>query len=300
MEQIRILLDVGGTQLKGGVMDCKGRLMDDIISTPALSSESKDVIFDNFAEFITKLRSSHSDTAVAGIGMAFPGPFDYQNGISLMQGLNKYESIYGISIKDEIRKRLPELENVHFCFLHDIEAFAIGESFFGPVKDAGRILCLCIGTGAGSAFVVNHSCVKENKDGVPLNGWLYNTPFKDSIIDDYLSVRGIEKISKQVTGKALSGKELYDLCLVGDEDALTVYDLLGKDLVDAILPFIEGFKPDALIMGGQISKSFPFFGDQLGNECIKRNITICTEQETSVRAMEGLFAHMTKEEHHGT
>ena len=55
--------------------------------------------------------------------MAIPGPFDYQKGISRMQGLNKYDSIYGIPLEPEIKARVPELKEVQFLFLHDIEAF---------------------------------------------------------------------------------------------------------------------------------------------------------------------------------
>lgn len=59
--------------------------------------------------------------------MAIPGAFDYENGISRMQGLNKYDAIYGIPLEREIKARVPELGSARFLFLHDIEAFALGE-----------------------------------------------------------------------------------------------------------------------------------------------------------------------------
>ncbi len=40
-----------------------------------------------------------------------------------------------------------------------------------------KILCVCIGTGAGSAFVENGKTVKTGK-GVPENGWIYQQPFE--------------------------------------------------------------------------------------------------------------------------
>ncbi len=48
--------------------------------------------------------------------MAIPGPFDYENGISRMQGLNKYDAIYGIPLEREIKARVPELGSHDFCF----------------------------------------------------------------------------------------------------------------------------------------------------------------------------------------
>ncbi len=52
-----------------------------------------------------------------------------------MQGLNKYDAIYGIPLEREIKARVPELGSARFLFLHDIEAFALGESWYGNCRD---------------------------------------------------------------------------------------------------------------------------------------------------------------------
>ena len=82
--------------------------------------------------------------------MAIPGPFDYENGISRMQGLNKYDAIYGIPLEKKSRRACGTWISTIFV-LHDIEAFALGEAG-GNCRDVDKILCVCIGTGAGSAL----------------------------------------------------------------------------------------------------------------------------------------------------
>lgn len=230
-----------------------------------------------------------ADGSVVGVGMAIPGPFDYENGINRMQGLNKYDAIYGIPLEREIKARVPELGSARFLFLHDIEAFALGESWYGNCRDADKILCVCIGTGAGSAFVENGKTVKTGK-GVPENGWIYQQPFGDSILDDYLSVRGLEQISLAVTGKVWSGKELYGLVKAGNMEAEEVWRRFGADVAAGLLPVLEKYQPDLLLLGGQIAKSFSWFGKELERECEKRKIRIQIETETSGRAMEGLLS----------
>lgn len=74
-----------------------------------------------------------------------------------MQGLDKYDAIYGMDIQKEIIRRLERKKKVgvvplKFLFLHDVEAFALGAGVFGPASGCEKIFCLCIGTGAGSAF----------------------------------------------------------------------------------------------------------------------------------------------------
>lgn len=295
MEKAYILLDVGGTQVKGGVADSLGNIEGEIISMDSLSRESKEVVFDNLSNMIKRLLKRTRGSQLIGVGMAFPGPFDYQKGISLMKGLNKYESIYGLSIEEEIKSRVVEIEDINFYFLHDVEAFAIGESRLAKLKDSKKILCLCIGTGTGTAFIENKKVMKEEKSGVPMNGWLYDFPYKESIIDDYLSARGLARISKKILGQALSGIELYELCKQNNPKALEVYKEFGNDLINCILPFLEDFKPDTVVFGGQISKSFTYFGQEFKAECDKRNINIYLEAETSVKAMEGLFYTIEEE-----
>lgn len=296
MEKVYILLDIGGTQIKGGVADENGNIIDDIISIDAHAKESKEIILDNMANFIKQLIQKEKEAEVIGIGMAFPGPFDYENGICLLDGLDKYESIYGISIPDAMKERIPELTNVKFKFLHDIEAFAIGESWMGEAKNDRKILCLCIGTGTGTAFVGDRIILKRAENGVPLNGWIYETPYKESKIDDYLSVRGLARICKEVIGKELDGKSLYNMCKAHDKQALEVYQKFGDDLVACILKFVIDFHPDAIVFGGQISKSFEYFGQKFQKECKQRNIKIYKEYETSVRAMQGLYINMMRGE----
>lgn len=295
MEKSYILLDVGGTQIKGGISDASGNLKGEIKSFDAHSMEDKEAIFDNFAMVIGTLIKQAGDTQIAGAGMAFPGPFDYENGISLMKGLNKYDSIYGIPIEAELKNRLPGQKETKFSFLHDVEAFAIGESRFGDARNAHKVFCLCIGTGAGSAFVKDGIPQKEEKDGIPPNGWIYGIPYKDGTIDDYLSVRGLHKISETILGKPLNGKELYELCSRGDLEALSVYQTFGDDLLGCALPFLDSFAPDAVVLGGQISKSFSYFGQKFLEECSKRGIKVYLESETSVKAMQGVFAKMSEE-----
>lgn len=288
-----LLLDVGGTEIKGCVSDASGRKTR-IRKFPAHAQKSAEKILDNLAGICRKL-AGETDGMIRGVGMAIPGPFDYQKGISRMQGLNKYDSIYGIPLEPEIKARVPELKEAQFLFLHDIEAFALGESWYGTCCGAEKILCVCIGTGAGSAFIEHRKTIKTGI-GVPENGWIYRMPFREFILDDYLSVRGLERISLAVLGKAQSGRELSHLAKAGNMEAQEVWRRFGADAAEGLLPVLTAYRPDLLLLGGQISKSFRWFGTQLNAACEKRRIRIQIEPETSARAMDGLLSQLRLQE----
>ena len=288
-----LLLDVGGTEIKGCTSAAEGK-KSGIRKFPSQAQKSAEKILDNFAGICRALAKEANGT-IRGVGMAIPGPFDYEKGISRMKGLNKYDAIYGIPLEAEIKARVPELEEARFLFLHDIEAFALGESWYGTCCGAEKIMCVCVGTGAGSAFIEHRKPVKTG-NGVPENGWIYQIPFRDSILDDYLSVRGLERISLGVLGKAQSGRELSHLAEAGNMEAREVWRRFGLDAAEGLVPVLAAYQPDLLLMGGQISKSFRWFGAQLNAECEKRGIRIQIEPETSARAMDGLLSQMITQE----
>jgi Transcriptional regulator/sugar kinase len=289
-----VLIDVGGTQIKARACYKTSPFSGGITVFDAKSGCEKDEIFRNFAEIIRLLLSELpvGDQKLSGVGMAFPGPFDYKNGISLMRGLGKYDAIYGCDIRQEIKALLSLLitDDVPFAFLHDVEAFAVGEIRFGAAVKSRRAIHLCIGTGAGSAFTENGAVLKEPTEAMPENGWIYNTAFRDGIIDDYVSVRGLARISGRFFDSVPDGAALAEFCSRGDSRALKVFSEFGKDVCEALRPFIKSFKPDTLVLGGQISKSFFRFSKALEELCDERNIKIAVSHNTSESIMKGLWS----------
>lgn len=94
-----------------------------IRKVPSQAQKTAEKILYNFAAVCRKL-ANEADGIIRGVGMAIPGPFDYEHGISRMQGLNKYDAIYGIPLEMEIKVRVPKLKEAKFLFFHDIEASA--------------------------------------------------------------------------------------------------------------------------------------------------------------------------------
>lgn len=290
-----IALDVGGTSIKVGIITSSGFLLTPgITHYPSLAKEDKETLLNHFTTIILKqLESTPSPIHLVGVGMAFPGPFDYKNGIPLMQNINKYDSLYGISIGREILNRLHTYEaftaisnpSCSLKFENDASLYALGETVLNPELMQGKVLCLCIGTGLGSAFLEDGQLI-TNRCDVPENGWVYDTPFLESIIDDYISARGILNLHQtlhQITVPDV--KTIADLALKGDTAALKTFEYFGTYFAKAITCFLETFKPDTLVIGGQIAKSFSLF-EEAFNEQLQKiapsiNITLSTDSSLS-------------------
>lgn len=299
MSQNYLCLDVGGTQIKSAVFQSQdtgcGKLKTELLFFPAYAEQDEDQILSNLIHIMEEtLVQAGIPSSLSGIAFAFPGPFDYQQGVCLMQGIGKYDSIYGLQLPAVLRLYMQEspllkpFAEVPIRFINDVAAFALGELFFGCAKNTKKSICVCIGTGCGSAFTYENRLAGQETPGVPDNGYIYPAPFKDSILDDYLSRRGLEQLTQKRLGSCCDGLLLSSLCQKEDPKALDCFREFGIWIAQGLAPFLTAYKPDCLILGGQIMKSGIYFLEPLNKLCQEQNISLQIAEDTSLRAIQGL------------
>ncbi len=312
---VDIRMDVGGTGIKGAA--CIEGELQNIMEFPARSGESKEALIRHFARIIDTLAGEHT---IRHVAMAFPGPFDYKKGIPYMRGLAKYEALYGVKLIPAITEELTKLRKVSkvmssdtvflnqdsaagitWSFLNDVSAYALGVAKTHDLS--GRTMCVCLGTGAGSAFLDGRTLVTDPECGVPENGWIYCLPYKDSVIDDYLSDRGIRKLSTGILGKEYSPKEVSETAELQESTetaqdtfqvnidrsaAIRVFSVFGEDLCSALQGPMLDFHTETLVLGGKITLSEKLFSGKLKRLCEEKGIRLLVEADTTQMALIGL------------
>jgi len=255
-------LDVGGSSLKAGLVLAGGGLAGEAREVPIASQGGEGAILDDFASALSPFLGA---PGVRGIGIGMPGPFDYERGVSLMRGLTKFDGIYGLDLGRALRERLQLADDVRLRFVNDAAAFALGEVRFGAGRGCRRVMAVTLGTGCGSAFAVDGDVVTGG-DGVPPHGYVYCLPYRGGIVDDHLSSRGLAALWREVTGSrgdAPDGRALADAARAGDSGAGATYREFGARTAEALGGVIESFRPEVLVLGGQISRGFDLFGPSL-------------------------------------
>jgi glucokinase len=292
-----ILLDIGGTGIKGGYHSIDNNAISDFYEFPSNSDQEKEVIIQHISHIAGQIwdRIEDEDKRIRYIKMAFPGPFDYSKGVSLMKGLAKYESLYQVSIpaqlislgKNENYSFIPQSEG-DFKFVNDVEAYARGVMYKRKLHQGFRAIYLCIGTGAGSAYSINGQISTEHSENIPENGWIYPIPYKASIIDDYISVRGINKLARKYCNNSFSPLELSKMATLGNSQAINAYKEFGEDLSLALLPLLTRFQANTFVIGGNISRSSELFLTSVEESCKDLEIDVIIESDTSRQIMIGL------------
>jgi len=280
--------DIGGSHITAAVCN---------ITTDTIINESLtrvEVNSKGSAESILWSWQNAFDTArgrsgvqVSGLGMAMPGPFDYENGISYIKGLDKYEALYGMDVKQYFANLL-NLYPSEIRFRNDAEATIAGEVLAGAGKSRDNVMGVTLGTGFGSAFCFDQVTQDLN---------LGSDPYKDSIADDHLSTRWFLKRYAELTGASLNGVKQLAALAETDEKARQTFSEFAINMSDFLAAPLNRFKPEKLILCGNIAKSHLFFLPLLRSRLSDTNIVLAElgEQAALIGAA-GLFKQSNLQE----
>ncbi|QIA07422.1 ROK family protein [Draconibacterium halophilum] len=289
-EKYAIGVDVGGSHISSVVVDASsGNMLKDSLDEVKVDNQATaDEILDKWVAAISESIKSIERDKLIGIGFAMPGPFDYKNGVALLKNVAKYDSLYGMNIGDELKKRLELPDEMPFRYSNDALSFAIGECWGGKASNYKNVVAITLGTGFGSAFLTNGVPVIEG-ERVPEKGYVYNIPYKNGIADDHFSTRWFVNEYQRRTGINCAGvKEITD-CANEDEDAKLLFEDFGHNLAIFLLPLLTTFDAECLVVGGNISGAYSLFGNAFQDvlEKEKLNIDVVISELMESAAMVG-------------
>lgn len=247
---IALGIDIGGSHITAAMVDLESRsIIPGTSSRTAVDSNlNAEDILNTWCEMIQGVYNQ-TEGAEAYIGIAMPGPFDYEEGISLIKDQEKFRNLYQINIKNELASRL-HMSPSNIRFINDAASFLQGEVFGGAARDKQKVIGLTLGTGLGASFCV---------EGLAADAALWDSPFRAGIAEDYLSTRWFIGRYQELTGKTIAGvKELTDL---ESDEALKrqIFDEFGAALAEFLIPVLEVEKPETVVLGGNISNAHPLF-----------------------------------------
>jgi len=243
-------IDIGGSHITAAVVDLESRsiIAGSTLRTAVDASLNAEEILNTWCGLIDSVHGP-AQPAEAYIGIAMPGPFDYERGISLIKDQPKFQNLYQVNIKEELAKRL-HVEPGNIRFINDAASFLQGEVFGGAARDQQKVIGLTLGTGLGASYCA---------DGVAVDAALWDSPFKDGIAEDYLSTRWFVARYEALTGNTISGvKDLTDLSTEA-EVKCQIFQEFGTHLGEFLLPFVEQQQLETVVLGGNISNAHLLF-----------------------------------------
>lgn len=246
-------VDIGGSHITAGCMDVQNSRIEPgtRMRRRIRSLGTADEIVDGWSEVIAEVcgKASNSDLR---LGIAMPGPFDYESGVSFIKNMNKYDSLYGMNIKDLLAQKLG-MSGDNILFRNDAEAYLHGEVVFGAAKGFRRAIGVTLGTGLGSACSIE-SITKDVNRAVD--------PFLDGIAEDFISTRWFVKKYFELSGQKV--EDVYELSQLAVHPWVKdIFDQFGQNLAVFLARFARNENPEVIVIGGNIAKSWHLFGPSI-------------------------------------
>jgi glucokinase len=257
MSSFALVLDIGGSHVTSALVDLEKRLIVDSSLHRAHVDPNGDAhyLLDAWAN---AAKQSLDNNSVYHIGIAMPGPFEYDTGVSRLQ--HKFASLYGLNVGAALQEKLNLKIPIYFG--NDASLFALGEWWAGAAQGFERVIGVTLGTGLGGGFVAGGK-VYYAGEGVPKDGGIWDLPYLSGIAEDYVSGPALVKNYQTKTGTSLTPAEISQAARAGNATAREAYLELGSYLGEILKPWVKAFEAECVVVGGNISRSFDLFEKSL-------------------------------------
>jgi len=231
-------IDLGGTNVRAGLI--AGGVITSVNQALLIEKESVQNTISQLIAVISPLFTS----GVTGIGIGVPSVVDIERGIV-------YDVVNIPSWKKvELKKILESEFKVPVRVNNDVNCFALGEHQYGEGKQFSSFVALALGTGLGSGIIINNSLYSGNNCGA---GEIGSLPYLDKNFEFYTSSSFFES---QYSTTAFHA---HESALKGDPKALDIWAEYGFHLGNVVKAIAYTYDPEAIVLGGSISKAYAFF-----------------------------------------
>lgn len=264
MKKVFLGIDMGGTQIKLGLVEEGGELVDAEM-LPAKSDMSLETRLIELEKDID--RKINSDYKLQGIAIAFPGIVDTDNN-KIVSKYVKYADAHKFDLNLWVKNKW----NVPLVIENDARAALIGEWQYGAGRGSDNILMVTLGTGMGSAVLIEGRLLRgRNFLAGNLGGHMSidfegdqcscgNIGCVETAGSTWALSRNLKKIenhkSSQLFGLSTFGfKDVFESASAGDEISVELKVRSLEAWSSGIINLLHAYDPELLIIGGGIMKS---------------------------------------------
>jgi glucokinase len=231
-------IDLGGTNIRAGI-EIDGQ----IVQQKRSAFNAKGTLADTLVEFIDFIRPL-VQPGVTGIGVGVPSVVDVEKGIVLnVVNIPTWEKV-------PLRAILEDAFGMPVYINNDVNCFILGEHRYGWVRGMKNVVGVSCGTGLGAGIIINNQLFNGNNCGAGEIGLLH---YLDHNIEYYAS----GNLFKVKFG--LTAEEAHRRAQQGDAAAQEYWNEFGKHLAEALKAVVYTYDPEAIVLGGSLSKAYDFF-----------------------------------------
>ena len=286
MTNFTIGVDLGGTNLRAAAVDEHGRLLEKITLETQVSL-GRDRVIHDMCDAIHQLTQKYAASSkLLGIGVGVPGIIDMQTGM-IREAVN-LPGWVGFPVHDEIERLL----HAPVILENDGRVATLGEKWSGAGRDVKDMAMLTLGTGVGGGLVLG------GKIWYGMNGmagefghWTVEPEGHPcgcgnrGCLEQYASATAVVRMAKEAVAAGgagalesaskdpgFSSRAVYDLAMRGNEQAASVFRILGRALGIALASLVNGLNLPMYVIGGGAASSWDAFAPTMFAELRARSV----------------------------
>ncbi|HDR5273319.1 TPA: ROK family protein [Bacillus thuringiensis] len=245
-----IAFDIGGTQIKYGIVSEIGR----VLKRKTVATEIHLGGEQTIQKLIYVSKKIMNEHTIAGIGISTTGIVDISKGI-VTGGADHIQGYRTIPIID----RLQEILKVPVSIDNDVNCAAFGEKWNGSGREKENFIMLTLGTGIGGAIFIDGELYRGHSFSA---GEWGNMLIEGKPFEEVASISGLIRLVRKYKGKGeWNGRLIFELYDKGDQEVAQAVRIFFKHLAIGISNLAYIFNPEKIIIGGGITDR--------GNEFLK-------------------------------
>ena len=274
MSELVIGIDLGGTNIKGALIDTGGNIVSKQ-EIPTMANGGPGIVAGRISGMIDELgrRAADSGNNVAGVGIGIPGQPDKVKGEVVFAPNLHWHHVPLLSLLN-LKKDLPVyLDN-------DANVAALGEQWRGAGRGALNMIMVTIGTGIGGGLILDGRLYSGTTGTAGEVGHTVIDPQgpqcscgRRGCLETLTSATAMVRMAKEAIDRGrvtalfreenLEARDIVIAANAGDDVAREIIEQAAYYLGIGLANLINLFNPDTIVIGGGVSKAGPILFDPL-------------------------------------
>jgi len=256
-------IDVGGTNVKLGVIDPSGIIVDRSRLQTKSFIRNKDrlitAIMGAYQELISRQKFRGQD--ILGIGIGLPGLVDPTKGVvKYLPNIPGWRNVPLVDIVKGNTKRPVFIDN-------DVNLITLAEWKYGAGRNYKNLVCITLGTGVGGGLILDNRIYRG--EGF-MAGEIGHVPYRDKTLELYIGNTYLQaRAAKVFKDNQVRLEDIFQLASQGDERAIGFWEEMGEHIGAVMAGVVNVLNPRLIVIGGGVSNNYKFFAPSL-----KRTIKI--------------------------
>ncbi|MDC7234297.1 MAG: ROK family transcriptional regulator [Spirochaetales bacterium] len=261
-------------RIAGALVDLKGQIIG-TISKEMDSSFTEDELINDLHSVIDSLRQieKKSRKKIFGIGIGIGGKIDFQKGVLIESSILNLRNI-------PIGNLIQDKTGIPVFLENDVNAFTLGEKYFGEGQDYSNFLCISLGSGIGAGVIIDESLYRGSHHmacefghmSLGVDSLRECRCGKKGCLEAYASDSAIELYYKESTGRNPGITEIVSLAEKEDHHALNAFSRAGRYLGFGISTLVNLFDPETIMIGGEGIVYYRYMEDQVRKSLLENTV----------------------------